>query len=265
LEREINKIVIIGSGNVATILAKKIQKSQDYSVVEIVARNPITGKNLAENIGTSLCTQLESINRNADIYIISVQDQALPQIAIQLEKFIPKDKTIVHTTGSVSIEILKSLSSNIGVIYPLQSIKSSSDLNIEIPLFIDANNEHTKVKLSNLAKEISTKVDFANDEKRLKLHIAAVIVSNFSNYLFALGEDFCKKENIGFEYLLPLIDETVHRMQNASPSNMQTGPAIRKDQNTIALHKEILQKENQSEILEVYSYLTEKIQQHFSE
>lgn len=257
------KITIIGSGNVATILAKKIQKNPDYSIVEIVARNIQTGKILAEDLQAQLCTEISKISQIADIYIVAVQDQALPLLAAELENYIPKEKIIVHTTGSASINILKNISSNIGVIYPLQSIKSSSSLAIEIPLFIDANNDSTKKYISDLAHSISPKVDWADDSKRLNLHIAAVIVSNFSNYLFTLGEDFCKKENIAFEYLLPLIEETVHRMQNTPPSSMQTGPAIRKDQNTIDLHKRILEKEKLSEALEIYSFLTEKIQQHF--
>ncbi|QES87578.1 Rossmann-like and DUF2520 domain-containing protein [Rhizosphaericola mali] len=263
MEREINKIVIIGSGNVATILAKKIQKNKHYTIVEIVARNIQTGKSLADEIHSLLCTDISKISQIADIYIVAVQDKTLPILANELNNYIPKDKIIVHTTGSASINILKNISSNIGVIYPLQSIKSSSSLYIEIPLFIDANNEKTKIQISDLANSISSKVDIANDEKRLKLHIAAVIVSNFSNYLFTLGEDFCKTENISFEYLLPLIEETVRRMQTTSPSIMQTGPAIRADQNTIDLHKRILKKENLSETLDVYSFLTEKIQQHF--
>ena len=73
---------------------------------------------------------------------------------------------------------------------------------------------------------------------RLKYHLAATLVNNFTNYLFTVAENFCKKKNISFAILQPLMEETVMRMRNISPAATQTGPAIRNDRLTLEKHRE---------------------------
>ena len=80
----------------------------------------------------------------------------------------------------------------------------------------------------------------ADDDTRLKYHLAATMVNNFTNYLFAQAESFCKKENISFAVLQPLMEETVIRLRNISPHETQTGPAIRNDLDTLKKHRELL-------------------------
>ena len=55
----------------------------------------------------------------------------------------------------------------------------------------------------------------------------------------------------------PLIKETAEKIQSLSPSEAQTGPAIRKDYETIEKHIDFLTNENQKEI---YKILTKSIQ-----
>jgi predicted short-subunit dehydrogenase-like oxidoreductase (DUF2520 family) len=83
-------------------------------------------------------------------------------------------------------------------------------------------------------------VQRTTDEERLKLHTAAVIVSNFTNHLYAIAEDFCKSEHIDFNLLKPLILETAQRIMNMSPADVQTGPAVRKDIQTLDKHLRLL-------------------------
>ena len=109
-----------------------------------------------------------------------------------------------------------------------------------IPFMIDANNEKTLSILQGFAQSLSDAVELASDEDRIKLHIAAVLVSNFTNHLYALAETFCDKENIHFDLLKPLIMETANRVQEHLPSTVQTGPAIRRDILTIEKHLKIL-------------------------
>jgi hypothetical protein len=79
----------------------------------------------------------------------------------------------------------------------------------------------------------------STDDHRNRIHVAAVIVGNFTNYLYALAEDYCKKENLDFHSLYPLIIETAQRMKNSSPSDVQTCPAMRHDNETIDLSESI--------------------------
>ena len=72
------------------------------------------------------------------------------------------------------------------------------------------------------------------------MHVAAVVVSNFTNHLYALAAEFCKKEGVDFGLLAPLIMETAGRIQKSSPADVQTGPAVRNDIFTIEKHLRVL-------------------------
>ena len=56
---------------------------------------------------------------------------------------------------------------------------------------------------------------------------------------------------------MPLIEETVHRMHYYDPAVMQTGPAARGDERTIAKHVAML--ENEPALKKIYTLITESI------
>jgi predicted short-subunit dehydrogenase-like oxidoreductase (DUF2520 family) len=152
---------------------------------------------------------------------------------------------------------LKDISVNYGVLYPLQSLRKEMQYDADIPFLIDGNTEETKTLIEDFAKTLSTNVTKATDEERLKLHVAAVIVSNFTNHLYALAEDFCKKEKIDFQLLAPLIKETAGRVDTMSPTMAQTGPAARKDIFTLDKHIRLLS--DHPKLRYVYLKLTDSI------
>jgi predicted short-subunit dehydrogenase-like oxidoreductase (DUF2520 family) len=130
----------------------------------------------------------------------------------------------------------------------------------DIPVFFDGSDSLAKSRLEGLAHSIANvKVVQAGDDDRLKLHIAAVFVSNFVNHLYVLAEEYCEKEGLEFKQLLPLIEETAHRLKTSSPKMSQTGPALRHDKETIEKHLELLKQHPQ--LKNVYVLLTESIQQ----
>ena len=86
----------------------------------------------------------------------------------------------------------------------------------------------------------ASNVSIADDEERIKYHVAAVLVSNFTNHMYAMADEFCHKENIDFKKLIPLIMETAGRIQNYEPQLVQTGPAIREDIYTLGKHLQVL-------------------------
>jgi F420-dependent methylenetetrahydromethanopterin dehydrogenase len=87
--------------------------------------------------------------------------------------------------------------------------------------------------------------------------VAAVVVSNFTNHLYVLAEDFCKKEEVDFALLAPLIKETAERIVHFSPAAVQTGPAARNDIFTIDKHLLILSDHPQ--LKNMYIKLTDSI------
>ena len=247
------KIVIIGTGNTASVLGRKL-KGAGHAIIQVYGRDSTAASRLAYELGTESTNYWNVVNRDADLYILAVSDIAIEEILKELR--LP-DKTLVHTAASVSKEVLRKNSEHFGVFYPLQSLKKESKHLPDIPIIIDASDPETLQELDNLAHSISTRVVEAGDAERVKLHLAAVICNNFVNHLYALAETYCRKEGLDFKLLLPLIRETAERMETMSPSDAQTGPAIRHDTQTMEKHLELLS--SNPGLQKIYTLLSESI------
>ncbi len=249
-------IVIIGSGNVAAVLGRKF-KAAGHTISQIYSRNNVAASALAYEFDTESTNYKSMIHKTADVYLIAVADDAINDVVTELR--LP-GKVVAHTAASVPKEILKTVTEHYGVFYPLQSLRKEMTDLPDIPIFFDGSDDIAKMKLESLAHSIAkVKVVQANDNDRLKLHVAAVVVSNFTNHLYTLAEDYCLKEGLDFKQLLPLIEETALRIKNTSPKLAQTGPAIRHDKETIQKHIELLK--NHPQLKNLYVLLTESIQQ----
>lgn len=244
-------ISIIGTGNVATILGKK-WLAAGVIIKEVFGRNEAHATQLANQLNAKPILELTQLNDEVDAFVIALTDDAISSLAFPFTQ-----KIILHTAGSVAKQVLQKFTPNCGVIYPIQSLTKTSTLNVEIPFAVDGVNEETIKIAYALAKSISNKVQVLNDEDRLKLHTAAVISCNFTNYLYHLAAEYCSKENIDFSLLHPLINQTAQRLQNHLPKDVFTGPAIRKDENTIEKHLQLLQHYPKQK--EVYSWFSEAI------
>ena len=247
------RIVIFGSGNVASVLGRLCKKN-GHEIIQVISRNVTHAKVLGDELNCPFTDDTGSIETAAELYLVAIHDSALYDLNSNIHI---GNKLIVHTAGSVSKDVLKNVSVNYGVLYPLQSIRREMQYENEIPFLVDGNTEETKTLIEDIAKTISTNVTKANDEQRLKLHVAAVVVSNFSNHLYALAEDFCQKENIDFKLLLPLIKETAGRLDTISPAEAQTGPAARNDIFTLEKHLRLLS--DHPRLKYIYLKLTDSI------
>ena len=250
---------MIGAGNVGTHLGRKLFQ-EGFNIIQVFSRKAKKAKALADVLQTESTHQFSKIKKEGDLYILAVSDNAIEPVAKELSKRVGKNKLVVHTSGATPTLLLKSYFKHFGSFYPLQTFSISRNVNFEtVPMCIDANSKKHQTLLIAIAEQLSAQVYQINDTQRAKLHVAAVFVNNFSNNLFTIGEHITKKENLPFEILKPLINETVQKIQNHSPTNMQTGPAIRNDQNTIDRHLKYLEKEF-PELVEVYQTMTKSIQ-----
>lgn len=240
-------IVILGAGNVATHMLQAFQASENCSVVQVYNHQADSLKSFKEFTETT--TNLSDL-KEADLYLLCLKDDVIESVAKQIQT---KSGIIAHTSGSQSI--LKS--SNSAVFYPLQTFSKGSKLNYsEIPFCLEANSEKNLKILKTIANCISTEVFEINSAQRQTLHLAAVFVCNFTNHLYAIGETICKEDDMPFDILKALIQETSAKVQINSPSKVQTGPAIRKDKSTIKRHLKQLKQNTHKNI---YKLLTQSI------
>jgi predicted short-subunit dehydrogenase-like oxidoreductase (DUF2520 family) len=230
------RIVIIGSGNVATVLGRLFIKN-NHQVVQVMSRHVENAKILATALSCSYTNYDGVTDMSADLYLVAISDGVLFDLN---KSFSLGNKLIVHTAGSITKDVLQAISTNYGILYPYQTLRKEITDIPQIPLLIDGNTDEATLLIEDFAKSISTIVKRTTDEERLKLHVAGVVVSNFTNHLYAVTDEFCQKENLDFNLLFPLIKETAERIKDFSPKDVQTGPAIRNDVFTLDKHLRLL-------------------------
>ena len=230
------RVSFIGTGNCATVLARLcLQKG--HSILQVIGRNEVAGRALANEMQSTFTPFGASVDTNTELVIVCLSDNALPEALFGMNL---ANIPVVHTAGAVSINVLQKISVNYGILYPLQSMSKDTRKLPEIPFIIEGNNDNMCGFLFHFAGTLSNMVDEMDEERRLRLHAAAVIVNNFTNYLYNVAKNFCEEEKIDFNLLKPLIIETAERIRENSPSDVQTGPAIRKDITTLDKHLRLL-------------------------
>lgn len=253
-----NQIVFIGAGNVATNLAQIINEKISQNI-HIHSRTENSAKLLADKINATYSFNENNIPANASLYIVSISDDAISTIVkseIIKEKI--NNNLVVHTAGSIQANILENISANYGIFYPLQTFSRFKKANFKnIPLCLEANSGFNYNRLSKIAFQISDDVRKINFEQRKYIHLAAVFANNFSNNMFAIAEDILKEKDIDFDILLPLINETIEKIQKNSPKKAQTGPAKRNDVEVMNKHIELLKKD--TNLQNIYKFVSQNI------
>ncbi len=234
---DIQNIVFIGAGNVAANLASALH-SKGKNILQVYSRTEASAKALAVLFDAAFTNQIQEIISGADLYIISVSDDALPDI---VERLNIEHAIVVHTSGTLPMDILNHNLNAFGVFYPLQSLKKEylSDFQ-NLPLLIEGSNPTVEHHLQTLACEISANVHVMDSEQRKWVHLAAVFACNFGNYMNVIAEDILNEHNISFSILQPLLQQMNERLKTTSPRQLQTGPAIRKDYKIMEQHAESL-------------------------
>lgn len=207
-------VSIIGKGNVGTHLASALKDKTDVELIN--------------------SRTLKDLSPGTDIIIIAVSDSAISKV---LEKIPSTDAIIAHTAGSVSIDVLKEYSNRVGVFYPLQTFTKGDKIEYEkIPVFIEGSAEEVEEKLVNLARLFSNDVRKADSVQREKLHLASVFACNFTNALAGIADYILQENGMDYHSVIPLMEQTIKKLDKMTPGQAQTGPAVRRDFNIIEKH-----------------------------
>lgn len=243
-------MTIIGSGNVAQHLIQAFLKSNEIELVQVFSRQKEV---VAHLVSPEKITANFDELKDVDVYLLAISDDAI----VGVSKLIPfHNKFVVHTSGSVAMTDLDDKNRK-GVFYPLQTFSKNKAVDFgQIPICLETQNDTDYKLLETIAKSISNKVYAISSEQRKALHVSAVFVSNFANHMYQIGNKICEEHQVPFDILKPLIQETANKILSLSPEEAQTGPAKRRDSQTINSHLTFLSDENQKEI---YKILTKSI------
>ena len=246
-------IAIIGTGRLAHQLFHLFNSLDGVLVSLVLGRN----KQALEAFKNTITSTNFKAPIKEQLVFIAVSDNAIAEVSSCIN--VPNG-IVCHVSGSVSLEALKDHSKR-GVFYPLQTFGSSEKMSFkEIPILIEGVNETVFQTLFSLATEVSSCSLSMDSSKRRSLHLAAVWVNNFSNFLYTQAAEFCKNQEVPFELLGPLMEQTVKNALTLGPEVAQTGPARRGDTNTMNAHIESLPTEEQKKI---YQYISNAIQEKY--
>ncbi|KEQ29416.1 oxidoreductase [Pedobacter antarcticus 4BY] len=248
------KLVCIGSGNVATHLSLAF-KAMGADILQVWSRDVKRAGILAALTGSRATSNWSEIDRNADCYLIAVKDDAIASVAAELKEV---RGIVIHTSGTTPLSILQGSGSGCGVLYPLQTFSASKAVEItKVPFCVEANSPHNLELVTALASLISPNVYPVDSAQRKILHLSAVFACNFTNHLYAIGQQLLEANGLNFDMLRPLIQETALKVQSSKPSEVQTGPAVRHDEQTLKAHKQLL--EGSAEWSQIYEILSNSI------
>jgi predicted short-subunit dehydrogenase-like oxidoreductase (DUF2520 family) len=250
----IQTVVIIGSGNVAFLMGNAF-KQAGLDVWGIYSKTYANAEILAQKLDTKSYASIDEIPKDADAYLLAVTDLALANLIPQLLHF---EGVLMHTSGSVGIDVYPEHLKNTAVFYPLQTFSKAKELDyLQIPILIESNDSLVLYEMQNLGNKISNIVRRINSEQRKQLHLAAVFSSNFSNYMYQIADELLMEYAIDFNLLKPLLKETVAKLDKISPAKAQTGPAVRYEEKTIQEHLKML--ENHPEYQNIYRLISDQI------
>lgn len=232
-------IVFIGAGRLATNLAPALHDA-GYDVVQVYSRTMEAAKQLADRVSALATNNVDEVKTDADVYIFSVTDTALPQLVAKLGNGIKKT-VFLHTAGSVPMTVFEGYANDYGVFYPMQTFSKERSVDFHlIPVFIEGNTGKALNVARQLAEAVSNNVKELSSEGRRHLHLAAVFASNFANHCYAISEELLRPYGIDFDVMLPLVDEVAGKVHQLSPREAQTGPAVRYDKTVLEAQMQLL-------------------------
>lgn len=251
------ELVLIGTGHVAHVLGKE-WKAKGHRITQVWGRNPERTAALASLLDARPVVALHTLSVTADAYIIAVADVAVAAVAAALP---PVQGLVLHTAGTVPLNTLAAPGRQYGVIWPIKMIRKSMDRLGVCTVVVDGNTPETLARVTVLARELSAQVTGAGDEQRAKMHLMAAMVSNFTNHLYDLANQYGTAENIDLRLFQPLIEATAAGIAAQQPADQQAGPAFRGNYDTLERHRALLQ--SYPELLRVYDTLTNSLLTRF--
>ena len=233
-------VAIVGTGNVAWHLSLAFHHA-GIKVKSIANRDLHKSEKFISEQGIPAVPKNLNDLLEADIIFLCISDKALLKVIETLN--ISDQKLIVHTSGSHPLSVFKGRNyQEFGVFYPFQTFTKEKRINFrEVPIFVEGSSEKTENRLTELAKVLSGKVHRMNSSSRMKLHIAGIFASNFTNLVLWESDKILASIGLERDIIQPLVDETVSKAFSIGPADGQTGPAARGDLEIVEKHEAFLE------------------------
>ena len=253
------KIVLIGAGKLAWHLGPALAGG-GYPIIQIYSRTEDSARALAEKMEVEWTMDAGELNPEADMLLFCIPDRAIKEFPCFIE--LKKKVMMVHTAGSVPLDVFSGIAGRYGVLYPLMTFTKERSMDpVSIPFCIEGSDQESLNIVEGMARSISNQVYRVDTVERKRLHLAGIFANNFSNHMYHLAEEILQESTTDFDMLKPLILETAAKVMEINPGTAQTGPASRNDEQVMNEHADLLK--DHPELQKLYTFVSGSITNHF--
>jgi predicted short-subunit dehydrogenase-like oxidoreductase (DUF2520 family) len=229
------RIIIVGPGRAGGALAVAAHRS-GHTIAAVVARRA-DDQEVADQVGVKAVT-LGSDLPPADLVVLSVRDDALPDVATAISSVAAKIKYAIHLSGLAPVSVLEPLRAEgvvVGSFHPLQTLpdwRTGAAALRGSAIAITAGEALSGV-LTELAASLGAESFQITDDAKPLYHAAAAACSNYVITALALAQDLFGAAGVDHYVARPLVDAVVANAFEIGALQALTGPIARGDVDTV--------------------------------
>ena len=234
-------ITIIGYGRVGKLLHKSL-KHAGYDHILVLTRQD----------------KILSLN---ELILISVPDNNIQSVVYDIKNsgLDLETKTLAHTSGVVGLDVFSVLNQHkikVGCLHPCMAISDTSQSFQGITFDICGDKDFINT-ISLLIADLNAEPMIVEEHTKAKLHLAAVISSNYLITLMGMAQELFANSNLDQNQLkktlLTLMRSVLVNLETQTTIEALTGPISRGDYETITRHLHLLK--DQPELKSTYKKL----------
>ncbi|PYS99123.1 MAG: hypothetical protein DMF63_13725 [Acidobacteria bacterium] len=266
---DMHSVSIIGVGRIGGALAIALSR-RGFVIDTLFHRDDSTVNRVRSLLPSTTEFAILSADANpieSDIVIIATADPDIEVVAESLAGILTPGRVVLHTSGSLSSDVLRSLSAaghSTGSMHPLISISDAvtGSENFQGAYFCIEGNEPAVSVAHSIAEELGGHTFSIPSDRKTLYHAAAVTACGHVVALIDVAIEMLSKCGIekqhAQEILRPLIGSTISNLESLAPQKALTGSFARLDASAVERHVSAIKSEMSPDVLDVYLLLGER-------
>lgn len=216
------RVRIVGRGRAGSAFAKAL-RTVGVETDLVAGRGPLSGA-----------------ASGVDLVLLCVPDAHVAAVAAAVD---PSEAIVAHVAGSLGLDVLRRHHQRPGSLHPLAALPDAEAGSARLlggVAFAVAGSEEVTEVLRGVVSLLGGRSFEVPDERRASYHAAACIASNHLVGLLGQVERVAADAGVPFDAFLGLVRGTVDNVATLGPAAALTGPAARGDEQTLDLHRSVL-------------------------
>ena len=229
------RIVVVGPGRAGGSLAVAA-RTVGHELVGLFGRRT-SNQLLADRLGVRLRLIGEPLPE-ADLVVVAVRDDALPEVAATLSPLADRVRGAVHLSGLTSVRVLDPLREAglaTGSFHPLQTLAGWEAGSRALPrayVGITAS-EDLATELEALARSIGCRPIRVADDRKPLYHAAGGVAANYVAAALCVAEYMFREAEVDPAAARPMVEQAVANAFDLGFREALTGPISRGDLGTV--------------------------------